>query len=223
MNYLCCGMLGYLVGCINPSYLLGKRSGVDIREKGSGNAGASNALMLLGKFTGVLCALLDISKAYVAIRIANLLFPAFIHVFSVTGVAVILGHIFPFYIHFKGGKGLATLGGMILAFDGWIFLIMLALEIVVVLVTNYICFVPISASIVFPIIYVFITNDIWGGLILLISTVVVCMKHIENLKRIFSGTELHFSYLWKPEEELKRIQTNAQAEDEAVEERFLLK
>lgn len=223
MNYLCCGALGYLIGCINPSYLLGKRKGMDIREKGSGNAGASNALMIFGKLRGVICALLDIAKAYIAIMIARTLFPTFIHAFSITGVTVILGHIFPFYMNFKGGKGLAALAGMVISFDGWLFLILLACEVVVVLVTNYICFVPITASIAFPIIYVFITNDIWGGLILAIATVIICLRHVENLKRVFSGTELRFSYLWKPDEELKRIQNNANVTDEAVEERFMLK
>lgn len=221
-NYIFCGLIGYLIGCINPSYLIGKKHGVDVREKGSGNAGATNAMMLFGKFTGVFCALFDIFKAYFALRLVKSLFPFFVQAFSITGVAVIIGHLFPFYMNFRGGKGLASLTGTVLAFDGWVFLIMVAIAIVVVFISNYLCLVPITTSILFPFFYLFLTKDILGTIILLIIPICMCIKHKENVLRIKDGTELHFSYLWKPEEEMKRIQTNGHVDDETVKERFLI-
>lgn len=111
MNTVVCFLLGYFVGTINPSYFLGRIKGVDIRKKGSGNAGGSNALILFGKTAGVLCSLFDIFKAFLMIRLTEHLFPDFPLAFPLTACAVILGHIFPFYMKFRGGKGLACLGG----------------------------------------------------------------------------------------------------------------
>ncbi len=205
MKYLLCILIGYLVGSFNPSYLLAKLHGIDIKKKGSGNAGASNALIIFGKLRGVICALIDIAKATFVIWGMELLFPDLDYAFAVTGVACILGHIFPFYIKFRGGKGLACLGGMILAYDWRVFLIMLAAAVVVALVTNYICFVPMSASVVFPVVYGIMSSDWIGALILCVSTAVILFKHVENIKRIRKGTELRLSYLWKKKEELERM------------------
>ncbi len=203
MKYLLCILIGYLIGTINPSYIIAKIRGFDIREKGSKNAGASNALILFGKVLGIGCALFDIAKATLAIWLCGKLFPELTYSFAVTGVSCILGHVFPFYMKFRGGKGLACLGGMILAFDWRVFLIMLACEIVVAIVTNYICFVPLSASMVFPIVYGIIRHDWWGALILCLVIPVMFFKHKENLKRIKQKTEMPFSFLWNKEKALE--------------------
>lgn len=202
MKYLFCIIIGYLIGTINPSYIIGKLKGVDICHKGSKNAGASNALILFGKALGVACALFDIAKAALAIWLCGKLFPELTYSFAVTGVSCILGHVFPFYMKFRGGKGLACLGGMILAFDWRVFLIMLSCEIVVAIVTNYICFVPLSASVVFPIVYGIMRHDWWGALILFLVIPVMFFKHKENLKRIKQGTEMPFNFLWNKEKAL---------------------
>lgn len=204
MKYILCILIGYLIGTVNPSYIIAKVRGFDIREKGSKNAGASNALILFGKVLGIGCALFDIAKATLAIWLCGKLFPELTYSFAVTGVSCILGHVFPFYMKFRGGKGLACLGGMILAFDWRVFLIMLACEIVVAIVTNYICFVPLSASMVFPIVYGIIRHDWWGALILCLVIPVMFFKHKENLKRIKQKTEMPFSFLWNKEKALKK-------------------
>lgn len=205
MNFLYCTLIGYFIGAISPSYIMSKMHGFDIRDKGSRNAGASNVVIVLGKAMGALCAVIDIAKAALIVLLAQSLMPKFALAFPVTGVACILGHIFPFYMKFRGGKGLACLGGIVLVFDWRVFLILLAVETVVVLVVNYICIVPITASVAFPIIYGVMTNNIWGSLILLILTVVILYKHKENIRRIRNGTEVHFSFLWNKEKELERI------------------
>ena len=204
MKYILCILIGYLIGAINPSYIIAKLRGFDIREKGSKNAGASNALILFGKVLGIGCALFDIAKATFAIWLCGKLFPELTYSFAVTGVACILGHVFPFYMNFKGGKGLACLGGMILAFDCRVFLIMLAAEIIVAIVTDYICFVPLTASAVFPIVYGIMRQDARGALIISLILPLMIYKHKENLKRIKQKTEMPFSFLWKKEKALEK-------------------
>ena len=204
MKYVFCILIGYLIGTVNPSYIIAKLRGVDIREKGSKNAGASNALILFGKVIGIGCALLDIAKATLVIWLCEKLFPELAYSFVVTGVACILGHVFPFYLKFKGGKGLACLGGMILAFDWRVFLFMLAAEIVVVIVTDYICFVPLTASAVFPIVYGIMRRDVLGALIIALIFPLMLYKHKENLKRIKQKTEMPFSFLWNKDKALAK-------------------
>ena len=204
--YLICILMGYLVGTVNPSYIISKIKGFDIRKRGSGNAGASNAVLVLGRFIGVACALLDILKATFVIWLAKLLFPSLTHTFAVTGIACIVGHIFPFYMRFRGGKGLACLGGTVLAFDWRVFLIMLASEILVAILTNYICFVPVTAGLVFPIVYGVMTHDVIGAVILLLGGLLITWKHKENFKRIRQGAEVHLSYLWNKNKEIERVQ-----------------
>lgn len=221
MEYLYCVLIGYLIGSINPSYIIGKFKGYDIRKKGSGNAGASNALILFGKLVGLAVALFDILKAFFALLIVINLFPNLQYAFAVTSVAIIIGHIYPFYMKFKGGKGLACLAGIVLFFDWRVFLIMLAIEIVIALVTDYICFVPMTGSLAFPFIYGFMTGDLWGALILGIITVIIMIRHIENIKKILTGTEVHLSYLWKPDAEMNRMKRNMPEDVETVEDRFL--
>ena len=211
MKYLLCILIGYLIGTVNPSYIIAKIRGFDIREKGSGNAGASNALILFGKVLGIGCAVFDIVKATFAIWLCGTLFPELAFTFSVTGISCVVGHVFPFYMKFRGGKGLACLGGMILAFDWRVFLIMLAAEIVVAVATDYICFVPITASLAFPIVYGLLRRDLWGALILCLLIPLILYKHKENLKRIRQKKEMPFSYLWNKEKALAK--TNIRKED----------
>ncbi len=220
MKYITCMILGYLIGTFNPSFFIAKRRGFDIRTKGSGNAGASNAVILFGKLRGFICAITDIAKAYLALFITEYLFPNFKFAFIITSVFCVIGHIFPFYMKFKGGKGLACLGGMILYFNWKVFLIMLAAEVVIVLVTDYICFVPITASFAFPIVYGSMEGDVWGALILYVITLIIFVKHIENIKRIRQGTEMHISFLWKPEAEMERMKNNISADEAVIEEHF---
>ena len=205
MKYILCILIGYMIGTLNPSYMLAKLHGFDIRKRGSGNAGASNALMLLGKTKGAVCALFDILKAVFAIFLCESLFPSLTHVYAVTAVSCILGHIFPFYMHFRGGKGLACLGGAVLIFDWRVFLVMLTGEILVALVTNYICFVPMTASVIFPIVYGIIKKDILGSLILCLLIPVILYKHGENIRRIREGKEMRISFLWNKDKELERM------------------
>ena len=210
MKYLVSLLIGYLIGTINPAYIISRLRGFDIRQKGSGNAGASNALIMLGKAVGFFCAIFDILKTCLAVWITRTLFTESSLLFAITATACILGHIFPFYMKFKGGKGLACLGGTILMYDWRVFLIMLAGELVVVLVTNYICFVPMSAVIVFAAIFGIFEKDILGTALFAVISLIIIWKHRANIKRIKNGTEMHFSYLWNKDKELERIKRNTE-------------
>ena len=205
MKYFLCLLVGYMLGTINPSYIIAKLKGFDIREKGSLNAGASNAVILLGKSVGFVCAIFDIAKPCIAIAITRMMFPEFKLALALTGFAAILGHILPFYMGFKGGKGLACLGGVILTFNWKVFLIMLLCEVVIAFVTNYICFVPMTASVAWPFIYGLITKDILGAGCFAIVATVILIRHTENIKRIACGKEAHLSFLWDRKRELQRL------------------
>ena len=216
MEYLACVSIGYLIGAFNPAYILSKLRGFDIRQRGSGNAGASNVVIVFGKLAGLICALLDIAKACLAVWLTGFLFPMATHSFVATGASCILGHIFPFYMKFRGGKGLACLGGVILMYDWQVFLILLASEAVILLVSRYLCFVPMSASVAFSVIYGVMRKDVIGAVILLAVAVVIIFKHKENLKRISTGTEARISYLWNKDKEISRLKKNAEREDETL-------
>lgn len=204
MNYIICFILGYLVGTVNPSYFFALKKGFDIRKKGSGNAGASNAFITMGKSIGVLCIFLDILKAYGIVELSTYLFSDEPYVFVVTASACILGHIFPFYMKFRGGKGLACIGGALLAYSPWVFLIALLVEAAIAFSIDYICVVPISASVVLPILYGIIERDIIGMLFLMSVGAIIIWRHKENIIRIKNGTELHLSFIWDKEKELER-------------------
>ena len=90
-----CAISAYLLGSINPAYIIGKLRGMDIRKNGSKNAGASNALLLLGKFAAIFSAVFDIMKAAAAVWLAPLIFKGVPLVAEIAGVAAIIGHIYP--------------------------------------------------------------------------------------------------------------------------------
>lgn len=196
MEYFLSFLAGYLAGTLNPSFIIGKIKGVDIKKEGSGNAGGSNALITMGKPIGFLCMAIDIAKAFLIIKAMQKLFPDDSLVFSCAAAGVILGHIFPFYMRFNGGKGLACLVGAVAAFDPLVLLFIIIAEAVILFSTSYLCFVPITASTAFCAIYFFITRNGAGTAVLAVPAAVMLVKHIQNLKRIKEGTELKISYLW---------------------------
>lgn len=209
MQALYCAVLAYLIGTVSPSYVIGKAHGFDIRSRGSGNAGASNVIITLGKLPGAIIAFLDIFKAVLAVTICSRLFSGFIYARELSGVSCILGHIFPFYMNFRGGKGLACFGGVILANDLRVFFIMFAIALIMSFITDYICFVPIIGSLVYPILYGTISKN-WGAAgIYCILPLVMCYKHLENLRRIKNGTEARFSFLWNKNDEIDRLKHNS--------------
>lgn len=205
MKIVLCILIGYALGNISPAFWLARHKGYDARVDGSGNAGASNAYILAGKRAFFLTAILDILKAFVACRVCRALFPTLSVAEQIGGVACILGHMYPAALRFRGGKGLASLGGVILSWNWKAFLILLALAALIAFVTNYVCFVAPTMAALFPAIFYWRTENLPAVLILLVPFLPILLKHVENFRRIRRGQEARMSFLWDRSGELKRL------------------
>lgn len=181
-------IIGYLLGSISPSYILAKIKKENFREQGTGNLGATNTMVILGKWYGIGVMIFDLLKAFFAVKIAKALVPTMPVVWLLSGSASVVGHVFPFYLKFKGGKGLASFGGVVLAYDIVAFLILLVLSVILMFIFDYGTAMPISASILFPFfalgnggIWAFIVSACLGGLII--------FKHWSNVKKARRGED----------------------------------
>ena len=201
--YIACCAVGYLCGCINTAAIIARIKGFDIRTKGSGNAGASNALVTMGKGAAVVTALVDIFKAFIPVFLLQHIIAlpeGGQHLPVATGVAVILGHMFPFWMQFRGGKGYASLLGMILALDWRFFLVCMVILGLILLITRYIALATVTCTAALPVYWQIVTGQwIETGLLILLGCVII-YKHIENLKRIKNGTEIPLGKKKKPNE-----------------------
>ena len=193
--YICAILGGYLIGNINMGAILARIKGFDIRTKGSGNAGASNALLTMGKRAGIITAAIDIIKAFVPTYLVAEVLPVPADVYylaPITGTAVIIGHMFPFWMHFKGGKGFASLLGMTLALNWKILSAMLVILVVIMITTKYIALATITCAIILPIAWYLLGGSIFESAMFGILAVIIFVKHIENLKRIANHTEIGY-------------------------------
>ncbi len=204
-----CIAIGYCLGMFQTGYIYGKLHHVDIRQHGSGNAGATNTLRTLGLKAGLITFFGDLGKAMLAMLIAWLLFhreyPGLVMLLEMyAGLGAVLGHNFPAYLKFKGGKGIACTAGFILAFYPPMAVLCLLLFIVVVAVTRYVSLGSILVMVCFfvqlvafgQLGYLRIDHEfmaeayIVGG----IFAVMGIWRHKANIKRLLSGTENKFSF-----------------------------
>jgi len=195
LYYFCGAAAGYLIGCLNVAAILAHKKGFDIRSKGSHNAGASNALLTMGKGAAAASALTDILKAFLPVWLLIHVIPLpedCPHLPVLTGAAVIFGHMFPFWMQFRGGKGFASLLGLSLALDWRLFLIMIGIIALMLFTVRYIVPATLTCTVLLPVWHYFRTND-WIDVLLLIAPgAVIIYKHRENVRRIRSGTEFKF-------------------------------
>lgn len=203
-------IIGYFLGCINLSYIISKLKGFDIRHVGSGNAGASNLVIVIGKKIGLFVAVVDIMKAFLAFRLAQYLFPeayagSISYAGVIAGVGAVLGHILPFYMGFKGGKGLACFGGTVLGIDYRLFVILFIIAFLIAMITDYICFAPISMAFIVPVTVGAVYGTWIPPAIISVASVAILLKHRQNLERIRSGEELRFHFLWRRKDESERF------------------
>lgn len=136
-------VIGYLFGIVQTAYIYGKMNGIDIREHGSGNAGTTNALRVLGKKAGAIVFAGDFLKCFLAIHLVQIIFKnsaadilPLVGLYGATGC--ILGHNFPVQLNFRGGKGIACTAGLLAAFDVRIGVIALLTFLAIVIVTRYV-------------------------------------------------------------------------------------
>lgn len=189
MGYMIAAMLAYLLGCSNMALYLSRLKKVNFRDKGSGNLGASNATLLLGWKAGVLVALHDAGKAFLAVLLCRWLFPNLEYVGAVAGIACVLGHIFPFYLKFKGGKGFASYIGMTFALNWKLAMAILIAAVLITVITDYIVFGTLTTIISVPTYLGITCHSLILALILLVGTAVIVLKHRENFVRIAKKTE----------------------------------
>jgi len=182
-------LIGYLIGCSNMAVYLAAFRGVDLRAGGSGNPGASNAMILMGWKAGILVGLHDMGRAAAAVLLCETLFPAVPLAGAAAGVACVLGHIFPFYLKFRGGKGFASYLGMALALNWRAALVILLAVVIITLVTDYIVLGTMATVVSFPI-YSALTGSYLAALLLSLASLVIIYKHRTNLVRICRGTEI---------------------------------
>ena len=200
-------IIGYVFGLFQTGYFYGKSRGIDIRNEGSGNAGTTNSLRVLGWKAGLITFLGDLFKAILAVVLAYFLFrnkyPEAVKVLGLyAGFGAVLGHNFPCYLKFKGGKGIACTSGMILAVCPIAAPVCLALFIGSIAVTRYV-----SLGSILVVVFYFVQVVVFGQLgylsiapsylqeFYIVSacfTLMALWRHRENIRRLLKGTENKF-------------------------------
>jgi glycerol-3-phosphate acyltransferase PlsY len=172
--------------------------GIDVREYGSGNAGATNTFRILGKKAGIPVLIIDILKGFTATNLVYFVgnyIPGsvqFANFQLVLGITAVIGHIFPVFAGFRGGKGIATLFGMILAVHPYASLIACLVFIIVLLSTRYVSLSSMIASFMFPVIIIFFFNESSTRTQILFAIavcVLVMFTHQKNIERLLKGKE----------------------------------
>ncbi len=195
MEYAISILFGYLLGTISPAALIAKMKKTNLRKTGTGNLGATNTALTFGKKFGIMVMIFDVAKGAIATLFARFVFAKVSLVAALlAGSAAVIGHMFPFYMKFKGGKGLATYGGMVLALDPLIFLILLCLGIICMFVFNRGVAVTMEAAILFPIMmgikYRAYEHLLSLTLVASLISLLLLYKHRDNIIRSFKGNEL---------------------------------
>jgi acyl phosphate:glycerol-3-phosphate acyltransferase len=204
--YLIVAIVGYLLGSIPFGFLLVKFfRGQDVRQTGSGNIGATNVARTGSKWLAIATLVLDTLKGVIAVILGSWIglqndacasgspCPAAAHLAAIAALAAVVGHMFPVWLKFKGGKGVATALGVFLVLFPKAILISLAIFIIVVVATRYVSLGSILGAIAFPVAAYFMGSPDWQTLLpaCLISLMVV-LKHHENIRRLLAGNEHRF-------------------------------
>ncbi len=204
MERIICLVIGYVFGMFQTAYIYGKLHGIDIRDYGSGNAGTTNTMRVLGTKAGLLVLLCDIVKCILAVVVTDLIFgesyPDMLYLLKMyAATGAILGHNFPFYLHFKGGKGIAATAGMILSFHPYLIPMGVILFFGAFFTTHYVSLGSLLVYAGFFIELIVLGQmDIFGMpqnlliemyIIAGVLTIMAYYKHRGNIKRLLSGTE----------------------------------
>ena len=178
--------ISYLIGSIPFGFLLTKIFlGKDIREIGSGNIGATNALRTGNKLIGYSTLILDIGKAVILLLIIKFNFSEYLFTSS---IAVFLGHVFPIWLKFKGGKGVATYVGILFCINIYLAIIFIIVWFVVFVMSKYSSLASMVASLLVPLSSYFLLNDI-NYYFYIILFLLILITHRENIKRLKNNTE----------------------------------
>ncbi len=195
-------LLAYLLGSIPTAVWVGKTFyGIDVRTQGSGNAGATNTIRVLGAKAGVPVLILDVFKGWLAVFLAGVFIAdgfseSQINIIQIiAALAAVLGHVFPLFAGFRGGKGIATLLGVGIALYPAAVLVVVGIFVLMLVITKYVSLSSITASISFPFLVIFLFNPGSTALIVLsiFVGIFVPITHRKNITRLLKGTESKFS------------------------------
>ncbi len=197
MYILYCILIGYGLGCINPAAFISYIKKHDLKNEGTGNFGATNVTMVVGRGFGAFVMLFDIFKGAMAVLLCRVLFEeSFAYAAILGGLFAIVGHVFPFYLKFRGGKGLAAFGGLVLGYDPLMFLALLALALAAMFITNYSFVMPFVGGGLFCILVsvkqlvLYHNFDIWLFLLALASGLLIMWKHTPNFFKARENKEI---------------------------------
>ncbi len=186
--FLAC-LLAYLFGSIPVGYLVAQSQGVSIRQVGSGSTGATNVTRTLGWGWGVLVGVLDFFKSFLPAMFAPQLFSENWQIFLVS-ILPVIGHILPVWLNFKGGKGVATIFGILGAFFGLpIFLVFLLVWYLTVRLVKLMSLVNLMVALLIPLAFWLKFNGIFYAVFGLVLGVIIWWSHRENIKRLLAGEE----------------------------------
>ncbi len=198
MNQLLVVIVAFLLGSIPTGYLVARARGVDIRQHGSGNIGATNVFRTLGKPLGIFVFFADALKGYVAVWLAAHFGGTAAWPSIVAAVAVIAGHNYTPWLGFKGGKGIATSGGVLIALAPWAALVGVGVWVILFYTTRYVSLASIGAAASLPLVVGVLWsldaggNALLWGFMSLISALAI-WRHRANIQRLRNGTESRFS------------------------------
>jgi len=181
-------IIGYLIGSISTALIISRAfSHIDIRQYGSGNAGATNVARVLGKKAGAITLIADLAKGVIAALIGYWLGGDW--GVAVGGIAAIIGHNWPLYFQFKGGKGVATTLGAALIVSPLIGVIMLLIAGIIIMISRYVSLGSIIAAIIYPILIIIFIPKTPIILFSIFACITILYRHVPNIKRLLSGTE----------------------------------
>lgn len=198
---LLCAAIAYLLGSVNTSILVSKFMGRDVRNEGSGNAGATNTLRVFGKGAAIIVVLGDALKGVVAILIARALTGMFTAAGVImapvyaAGLFVVLGHNFPLYFGFKGGKGIMTSAAVIFMLDWQIGVIVLICALTVMAISRYVSLGSCIACLIFPAaVIMFHGDDLHFVALSVVMGALALFMHRANIVRLVKGTESKLNF-----------------------------
>ncbi len=194
MNILLAIIIGYLLGNINAAYILGKVfKGIDIREEGTSNAGASNAVIVMGWKFGAATFFFFFLKAAIAMCLVKYITNGNTAFTVLAGVMAMVGHIYPVFMKFKGGKGIASILGMMLGLNGFIALVLYITIVLGAVITNYLVIGELFILILFPVAVYLLGYSKFAVVLIIFACLLSTYKLRENFIRTFKGTEQKLS------------------------------
>ena len=189
--------LGYAFGCLNPAAWVGKRNHINLKEVGTGNLGATNTTMVLGRKAGAFVLIFDVAKSFIAARLARWLFPQLAVSGMLACIGVILGHCFPVTMHFSGGKGLAAFGGMMLAYNPLIFVIVVLPGIGIMVLLDIGVAAPLLGTVLFPVLAYVFSHDIPTTICAVIASAIIAYTHLDNVSKTREHSDIRVGHYFR--------------------------